>query len=106
MNNGGKKGKDHQGICIKDPWTKPNTGRIEDGRWGWVGQGRLVGVEMETTVLWGGSTRRTPWPPQMRISLPRHDLLGEERWLISQRRRAKSLFLNGLLLGSISQEYK
>ena len=37
----------------------------------------------------------------MRISLPRHDLLGEERWLISERRRAKSLFLNGLLLGSI-----
>ena len=40
-------------------------------------------------------------PPQVRISLPRYDLLGEERWLISQRRRAKSLFLNGLLLGSI-----
>ena len=42
-----------------------------------------------------------PHPPRMRISLPRHDLLGEERWPISQRRRAKSLFLNGLLLGSI-----
>ena len=39
--------------------------------------------------------------PQIRISLPRHELLGEERWPISQRRRAKSLFLNGLLLGSI-----
>ena len=35
-----------------------------------------------------------------RISLPSHDLLGEERWPISQRRRAKSLLLNGLLLGS------
>ena len=35
------------------------------------------------------------------ISLPRHDLLREDRWLISQRRRARSLFLNGLLLGLI-----
>ena len=42
-----------------------------------------------------------PWLPRMRISLPRHDLLGKERWPISQRRRAKSLFLNGLLLGSV-----
>ena len=33
----------------------------------------------------------------MRISLPRHDLLGEERWPIPQRRRALGLFLNGLL---------
>ena len=37
----------------------------------------------------------------MRISLPRQDLLGEERWPISPRRRALSLFLNGLLLGSV-----
>ena len=44
--------------------------------------------------------RRAPCPPRMKINLPRHDLLGEERWLISQRRRAKSLFLHGLLLGS------
>ena len=53
--------------------------------------------------VWGGSAHRAPCPqpPQMRISLPRQDLLGEERWLISQRRRAKSLFLNGLLLGFI-----
>ena len=26
----------------------------------------------------------------MRISLPKHDLLGEEKWPISQRRRAKT----------------
>ena len=37
--NGGKKGKDCQGTCIKDPWTKPKGGRIEGGRWGWVGLG-------------------------------------------------------------------
>ena len=49
----------------------------------------------------GAPPAEPPWPPQMRISLPRHDLLGEERWPISQRKRAKSLFLNGLLLGSI-----
>ena len=42
-----------------------------------------------------------PCPPWMKISLPRNDLLGMERWPISHRRRAKSLFLNGLLLGSI-----
>ena len=40
----------HQGICVKDPWTKPKSGRIEGGRWGWVGWGR-VGGEMETTIL-------------------------------------------------------
>ena len=44
---------------------------------------------------------QSPRPPRMRVSLPRHDLLGEERWPISPRRRAKSLFLNGILLGSI-----
>ena len=45
--------------------------------------------------------RRAPHPPRMRISLLRHDLLGEERWLIYARGRAKTLFLNGLLLGAI-----
>ena len=47
-----------------------------------------------STVVCGGSAHR-PWT---RISLPRHDLLVEERWLNSQRRRARSLFLNGILL--------
>ena len=28
----------------------------------------------------GALPARPPWPPRMRISLPRHDLLGEERW--------------------------
>ena len=35
--NGGNKGKGHQGTCIKDTWTKPKGGQIQDGRWGWVG---------------------------------------------------------------------
>ena len=49
----------------------------------------------------GGLSPQGPaWLLRRRISLPRHDLLGEERWPNSQRRRAKSLFLNGLLLGS------
>ena len=32
-----EKGQDHQGLCIKDPWTKPKGRRIESGsggRWG------------------------------------------------------------------------
>ena len=32
-------------MCIKDTWTKPKGGRIEGGRWGWVGLGRVVGVK-------------------------------------------------------------
>ena len=56
-------------------------------------------------VMCGGDPPRGfPRPPWMRISLPRHDLLGEERWPISQRKRAKGLFLNGLLLGSVCAE--
>ena len=40
----GKKRKGHQGTCIKDPdpWTKPKGDRIEGGRWGWVGRGKVV----------------------------------------------------------------
>ena len=38
----GKKGKGHQGTCIKDIRTKPKGGRIEGGRWGWVGWGKVV----------------------------------------------------------------
>ena len=30
--NKGKKGKGHQGTCIKDTWTKPKRGRIKRGR--------------------------------------------------------------------------
>ena len=53
-------------------------------------------------ILCGAAPPAGPlWAPWMRVSLPRHDLLGEGRWLISQRRRAKSLFLNGLLLSAI-----
>ena len=40
---GGKKGKAHQRICIKDPWTNTKESRIEGRRWGWVGQGRVLG---------------------------------------------------------------
>ena len=31
------------GTCIKDTWTKPKGGRIEGGRWGWVGWEGVVG---------------------------------------------------------------
>ena len=40
--NGGKKGKSCQGTFIKDPRAKPKEGRIESGRWRWVGRGRVV----------------------------------------------------------------
>ena len=55
----------------------------------------------QRALLWGGFIQESsPRLLRMRRSLPRHDLLEEERWPISQRRRTKSLFLNGLLLGS------
>ena len=44
---------------------------------------------------------RPPWLLWVRISLLRHDLLGEERWPKSQRRRTRSLFLSRVLLGLI-----
>ena len=56
--------------------------------------------EEQSEQLRGSFACRAPPSAAMRISLPRHDLLGEERWPISQKRRAKSLFLHGLLLGS------
>ena len=34
---GGKEGSSRN--CMKDPWTKPKGGRIDSGRWGWVGWG-------------------------------------------------------------------
>ena len=49
----------------------------------------------------GALPTECPHGPRMKISLPRLDLLGEERWLISQRRRVWNLFLYGLLLGLI-----
>ena len=55
-------------------------------------------------LLWETFACRAPHLPRMKISLPRHDLFGEEKWPISQRRMAKSLFLNGLLLGSVCTE--
>ena len=52
MDNGRKKGKDDQGTCINDTWTKPKGDRIKGGRWEWVWQaGRSGEGEMETTVL-------------------------------------------------------
>ena len=45
MGNEGKKGKGHQGTCIKDPWTKAKVSRTEGG----VGQSG--GRKMETTVF-------------------------------------------------------
>ena len=62
--------------------------------------GQAFKVEIPISFRVGAvPTEAHPHPPWMRISLPRHDLLGEEIWPISQRRRALSQFLNGLSIG-------
>lgn len=35
------KGNGHQGMCIKDLWTKSEGGRFEGGKWGWEDGGKL-----------------------------------------------------------------
>ena len=54
-----------------------------------------VGVGVDSTC------RASPSAMDENESTKTRDLLGEERWPISQRRRALSLFLSGLLLGLI-----
>ena len=50
-----KRGQCCQGTCIKDSWTKPKGGRIESGRWGWLGWWGMVGENGDnctwTTVI-------------------------------------------------------
>ena len=41
-NSGAKKGKGRQWTCIKGTWTIRKWSRIEGGRWGWVGQWKVV----------------------------------------------------------------
>ena len=48
---GRKGGKGHQGTCRKDTWTKPKGGRIEGGRWGWVGWEGVVGRKWRQLYL-------------------------------------------------------
>ena len=48
--NMGKKGRGHQGPCIKDIWTKPKSGRFKGGGWGGQEGGELGGG-MKMTVL-------------------------------------------------------
>ena len=66
----------------------------------WVFQKVISGFEF-SFIVGELCPAELPPLPQMRISLPKHDLLGEERWPVSQRKRTLSLFLNGLLLGLI-----
>ena len=46
-----KKGKGHQGACVKDPWKRPKWGRIEGGKWGYMGWGREVGGKWRQLYL-------------------------------------------------------
>ena len=49
--DGEKNGKGCEGTCIKDTWTNPKVGRIEGGRWAWVGWGRGVGRKWRQLYL-------------------------------------------------------
>ena len=49
--NGLKKGKGHQGTCIKDPWTKPTGSKTEGGRWVLVGWGEAVAEKWRQLYL-------------------------------------------------------
>ena len=51
QDNGIKKGKRCQGVCIKDTWTKPKWGRIEGGRRGYVGWGGVIGGKWRQLYL-------------------------------------------------------
>ena len=48
---GEKQGRVHWGTCIKDTWTKPKGSRFKGGRWGWVGQGAMVGWKWRQLYL-------------------------------------------------------
>ena len=48
--NGGKKGEGFSGTSIKDTWTKAKGGRIEGGRWGWLGWGVWWGENGDNCV--------------------------------------------------------
>ena len=47
----GKKGKGHQGTCIKDTWTKSKEDRIEGGRWAWLGWVGVVEKKEQYEVM-------------------------------------------------------
>ena len=63
-------------------------------------------VHISVGVLYPQIPPSTAFSIQMKKNLLTHDLLGEERWPNSQRRRTRSLFLNGLLLGLFAYEYR
>ena len=43
--------KSDNGTCIKNMWTKPKGGRIQGGRWGWLGQRGVVGGKWRQLYL-------------------------------------------------------
>ena len=50
--------KGSPGTCIKDPWTKP-WGRIKGGRWGWVGQRKVVAGKWRQLYLNNNFLKKT-----------------------------------------------
>ena len=57
-NNGKKRGESHQGTSIKDPWAKPNEGRIEGGRWEWLRWQGVVGGKWKELYLKNNKKKR------------------------------------------------
>ena len=55
----GKRRKGHQRTCIKDTWTKPKEGRIDGGRWGWLGwRGGVMGEKWRQLYLTNNKKER------------------------------------------------
>ena len=62
-------GEGFSGTTIKDRWTKPKVGRIEGGRWEWLGWGKWKG-EMETTVLTQQYKKMSWWAMGFHFAVP------------------------------------
>ena len=73
--NGRKKGKCHQGPCVKDPQTKPKGGRIEGGKRGWVRMVKVVAGEwrqmyMNKTLKKNKKRKRCPLKRKEKLYRP------------------------------------
>ena len=51
-------GEGFSGTDIKDTWTNPKRGRIEGGRWGWLGWGQVVGGKQRQLYLNNNKKRK------------------------------------------------
>ena len=56
-------------------------------------------INLKSNLCQGALLAEAPCPPQMRISLPRLDLLGEKRWPISQKEKDQEPFPQWAFIG-------